>query len=191
VAAIPALTMTAEWLAAKYSRRGITFKPRRWFGVFISMAGVAAVAGVSFVISGNITGYFYMGGAALCWVVYGFLTRPLFNGHSRIFVVFWQNLFGFLGFIPFTFFEFSKWGTPNMPVLLHILFLAVCCSALGYWLYAYSLEILGVSVSSSFINLIPVVTIIAGFFILGERLTVLQWFGAALVLAGVYLTASP
>jgi drug/metabolite transporter (DMT)-like permease len=46
---------------------------------------------------------------------------------------------------------------------------------------------LGISISSFFINLIPVVTVIAGFFVLGERLSCLQWLGAALVLGGVYL----
>jgi drug/metabolite transporter (DMT)-like permease len=75
-------------------------------------------------------------------------------------------------------------------VVFHVIFLAVCCSALGYWLYAHSLEVLGVSVSAVFINLIPMVTVIAGFFILGERLTALQMGGAALVLAGVYLTVN-
>jgi drug/metabolite transporter (DMT)-like permease len=79
---------------------------------------------------------------------------------------------------------------PDLPVLFHILFLGICCSALGYWLYAHSLETLGLSVSSVFINFIPVVTVISGFFILGERLTPLQWAGALLVVSGVYLTMS-
>ncbi|MDR2072702.1 MAG: DMT family transporter, partial [Spirochaetaceae bacterium] len=97
----------------------------------------------------------------------------------------------FLGFLPFTIGEYKNWGTPDLSVIFHVLFLAVCCSALGYWLYARALDVLGVSVSSVFINLIPVVTVIAGFFILGDRLTFLQWAGASLVLVGVYLTTLP
>jgi drug/metabolite transporter (DMT)-like permease len=194
VAAIPVLTMTVEWLIAKMPghdpQRELPGR-RSWLGALVSVAGVILVAGVSLALSGSITGYFYMGGAALCWVAYGFLTKPLFDrGRPRIYIVFWQNFFGFLGFLPFALLEYKRWGTPTLPVLMHVLFLAVCCSALGYWLYAYALEKLGVSVSSVFINLIPVVTVIAGFFILRERLTGLQWAGAALVLIGVYLTAS-
>jgi drug/metabolite transporter (DMT)-like permease len=200
VAAIPVLTMTVEWLAAKLHRRGTAGDPadtprpgrRQWLGVFISIAGVLLVAGVSFALSGSIAGYLYMGGAALCWVAYGFLTKPLFDrGRSHIYIVFWQNLFGFLGFLPFAVLEHQRWGTPTLPVIFHVLFLAVFCSALGYWLYANALKTLGVSVSSVFINLIPVVTVIAGFFFLRERLTGLQWAGAALVLSGVYLTVLP
>ncbi|MDR0589686.1 MAG: DMT family transporter [Spirochaetaceae bacterium] len=196
--AIPVLTMTAEWIGGRLSRSPSGIFPRerlggrRWLGAAISMAGVWMVAGVSFALSGSLLGYAYMGGAALSWVAYCFLTRPLFarrgGGGGRIYIVFWQSVFGAAAFLPFAIAEYPQWGRPDLPVLLHILFLGICCSALGYWLYAHSLETLGVSVSSVFINFIPVVTVTAGFFILGERLTLLQWTGAALVVGGVYLT---
>jgi drug/metabolite transporter (DMT)-like permease len=197
--AIPVLTMTAEWIGGRLTRirpgrAGSVPLPRerlgarRWMGAAISMAGVWMVAGVSFALSGSLRGYVYMGGAALSWVAYCFLTRPLFARCSRIYIVFWQSLFGAAGFLPFTIAEYAQWGRPDLPVILHIVFLGICCSALGYWFYARSLEVLGVSVSSVFINFIPVVTVIAGFFMLGERLTLLQWLGAALVVSGVYLT---
>jgi len=194
VAAIPVLTITAEWAAEKLTgklqrdRLGL----RNWIGAFISMAGVVLVAGVSFSVSGSIAGYLYMGGAALCWVSYGFLTRPLFaRKRPRTYIVFWQNLFGFLGFLPFAAMERADWGAPSLSVIFHLIFLAVCCSALGYWLYAHSMEVLGVSVTTVFINLVPVVAVVAGFFVMKDRLTALQWGGAALVLTGVYLTVLP
>lgn len=194
-ASIPVLTAASEWCAARLfpaKNYAAALGARQWLGALVSAAGVLLTAGVSFAVSGSIAGYLYMGGAALCWVAYGFLTRPLFGrGRSRIYVVFWQNLFGFLGFLPFAFMETSQWGTPTAAVIVHVLFLAICCSALGYWLYAHALEVLGISVSSVFINLIPVVTVIAGFFILGERLTGLQWVGAAMVVGGVYVTSAP
>jgi drug/metabolite transporter (DMT)-like permease len=208
-ASIPVLTMIAEWLAAKSSFNGNVLPndtsyehtpynnvPRlgwkSWLGAFISIAGVALVAGVSFSLSGSISGYVYMGGAALCWVAYSLLTRPLFDRkRPRLYIVFWQNFFGFIGLLPFAVSEYKCWGSPTLPVMLHVVFLALGCSALGYWLYAHAMEVLGVSVTSVFINLIPAVTVIAGFIVLNERLTLLQGAGAALVLAGVYLTILP
>jgi drug/metabolite transporter (DMT)-like permease len=68
-----------------------------------------------------------------------------------------------------------------------VIFLGICCSALGYWFYAQSLEVLGIGTTSLFINFIPVISAIGSFFILNERLQPLQLLGAALVLAGVYL----
>lgn len=196
-AAIPVLTMALESLAARFFPAVLSaeLKPPRakqWLGAAVSAAGVVLTAGVSFAVSGSAAGYLYMGGAALCWVAYGFLTRPLFDrNRSQSYIVFWQNFFGFLGFLPFAAAEISRWGRPGPAVWLHVLFLGLGCSALGYWLYARALRSLGISVSSVFINLIPVVTVTAGFFILGDRLSGLQWAGAALVLGGVYLTAAP
>ena len=204
IAAIPVLTMIADWLSAKLSFKredaagnaarnsGPRLGWKSWLGAFISVAGVALVAGVSFVLSGSISGYVYMGGAALCWVAYSLLTRPLFDRkRSRLYIVFWQNLFGFLGLLPFALLERGNWGDPTLKVMLHVIFLALACSALGYWLYAYAMEALGVSATAVFINLIPVVTVISGFAVLHERLALLQGAGAALVLAGVYLTILP
>jgi drug/metabolite transporter (DMT)-like permease len=212
-ASIPVLTMIADWFAAKSSFRASRNSALRddgslrenaqqsnaqrlgwksWLGAFISIAGVALVAGVSFSLSGSISGYVYMGGAALCWVGYSLLTRPLFERkRPRLYIVFWQNFFGFIGLLPFAVLEYKNLGNPTLPVMLHVIFLAIGCSALGYWLYAHAMEVLGVSVTSVFINLIPVVTVIGGFIVLNERLTLLQGAGAALVLAGVYLTILP
>jgi len=156
-------------------------------GALISLAGVALVAGVSLALSGTALGYVYMTGACISWVAYCLLTRPLFASHSRIFIVFWQSLAGFIGFLPFTFVE-ASWQMPGLEVWGHLLFLGLFCSALGYWFYAMALEDLGVTKATIFINFIPVISAIGAFFVLGERLKPLQWFGAVLVLTGVYLT---
>jgi drug/metabolite transporter (DMT)-like permease len=192
IGSIPVLTMIADSISRKFSRNKNSILPRigirQWIGAFISIAGVWLVAGVSFAISGSVRGYVYMAGAAIFWVVYSLLTRPLFSRCSRIYIVFWQSAAGFIGFIPFSIMEFSQWGRPDLPVILHLVFLSVFCSALGYWYYARSLEVLGLSVTAIFINLIPLVTAIFGFIVMGDRLTALQWLGAVFVIGGVYLS---
>ena len=163
-------------------------------GALISLTGVAMVAGISFALSGTAKGYLFMAGSCLSWVFYCFLTRPLFTRCSRIYIVFWQSVVGFIGFLPFTFLEVFNRKMQTMPlsVWFHVIFLGLCCSALCYLLYSLALKELGVAVSSLFINVIPIISAIGGFFILGERLTPFQWLGAVLVLAGVYMAmASP
>ena len=196
IGSIPVLTMIADSLSMKFARNKNSVRAqtaagigiRQWMGAFISIIGVWLVAGVSFALSGSVRGYVYMAGAAIFWVVYTLLTRPLFSRCSRIYIVFWQSAAGFVGFIPFAIMEFNQWGRPDMPVILHLVFLSVCCSALGYWYYARSLEVLGMSVSAIFINLIPLVTAVFGFIVMGDRLTPLQWLGAVFVIGGVYLS---
>ena len=200
VAVIPVITMIAEELGDRISlyrkkRAGMDVtnlgrSPARVFfsvaGTIISLGGVGLVAGVSLSLSGTARGYFFMAGACICWVCYCFLTRPLFVNHSRIFIVFWQSVVGLFGFLPFAFMD-ASWHIPAPHVMGHVVFLGICCSAMGYWLYALALETLGVGTTSIFLNFIPVVTALAGFFVLGEKLLALQWLGAALVFAGVYL----
>jgi len=208
ISSIPALIMIADFISGKIARNahgreradgapaadgtsaaGGTHAAgvRQWFGCFISIAGVWLVAGVSFAVSGSILGYVYMTGAALSWVAYSLLTRPLFKNCSRIYIVFWQTAAGFICFIPFSIHEIPLWGKADAQVIIHLLFLGILCSAVGYWLYARAMENLGVSGCGIFLNLVPVITAIAGFFMLGDRLSSLQILGAALVISGVYL----
>ena len=214
VGSIPVLTMIAEGLREKIiSRKKLTGSKlaeppssdpeiqRKYvlyktilptLGAMISLTGVAFVAGGSLSFSGAVMGYVYMAGACVSWVTYCFLTQPLFDHRSRIYIVFWQSVMGFIGFLPFAFFENSQslLRIPGIYVWGHVVFLGIFCSALGYWFYSQALRDLGVGTSSLFINLIPVVSAVGGYFILGERLRPLQLLGAGLVLAGVYLAMS-
>ncbi len=204
IAAIPVITMAAERIIAEVSYRRCRARfgdaaseerrnapnrrisKRRWAGAALSVVGVWLVAGATVALSGSALGYVYMFGAALSWVGYCFLTRPLFVRRSRIYIVFWQSVFGFLGFLPFAAMELPRWGRLDTTVLLHVAYLGIFCSALGYWMYARAMDTLGVGVSTVFVNLIPVVTVTAGFFFLGDRLSAVQWIGTAAVLVGVY-----
>ena len=212
VGVIPVITLIAEGLGDLIaSRRKPGLKPAvekpalykvvlSGAGALISLLGVALVAGVSFVLSGTALGYVFMAGACVSWVFYCFLARPLFAHRSRLYIVFWQSLIGFIGFLPFAFFE-GFWRMPGsgMPGMImpgffiwgHVAFLGIFCSAFGYLLYAVALKDLGVGTATLFINFIPVISAIGGFFILGERMQPLQWFGAVLVIAGVYLAMTP
>ncbi|MDR2098381.1 MAG: DMT family transporter, partial [Spirochaetaceae bacterium] len=182
--AIPVITMAAE---AFFLRRAVL--KLQWLGAFVSIAGIALIFGVSIALSGSLSGYLFMAGTVICWTAYSFLTPSLFSRRSRVYIVFWQSVFGFAGFVPFALMEIPKWGTPDLTVSLHILFLGLVCSALCYCFYVKSLETLGISISALFINFVPVISVIAGIFVMGDRLSPLQWFGASLTIAGVYMAS--
>jgi drug/metabolite transporter (DMT)-like permease len=152
------------------------------------VVGVSLMVVESLKISAQPLGYLYMGIAALAWVGYAFATRPMLAKYSQTEVTFWQGLFGALGFLPFALLESMDWAGLTPLIIMNVLYLAVFCSALGYLFYIISMDVLGAGVASVFINLIPVVSVVASFFILGERLSPLQLGGAAVAVAGVYLT---
>ena len=186
IGTIPVVTMVAERI---FLRTRLSW--RSWLGAGLSLAGVALIVAGTGGGTSSIPGFLFMGLAALCWVVYAFITRRISGRYGQVSVTFWQTLFGFLGFIPFALAESASWRVPSGGAVLNILYLGVFCSALGYWFYIMALDALGPGASSVFINLIPVVSVIAAFFVLGDRLGAGQWAGAVVTIAGVYLATMP
>ena len=124
-------------------------------------------------------------------MAYAFLTRPLSARYGRLSVTFWQSLAGLLGFIPFMAVERPSFAGLPAGLILNVIYLGVFCSAIGYWFYVTSLDVLGPGPSSTYLNLIPVVSVVAAFFILGDRFSALQLAGAAAAIIGVWLATGP
>jgi drug/metabolite transporter (DMT)-like permease len=185
VGTIPVLTLLMEIFVYKRKTRPVVVA-----GIVLSFLGVAGIVAKSETVKSNPVGYLYMIGAALTWVAYTILTKPLGSRYSLLCITFWQILFGTLGCIPFAAAEGQNFAIISLPVWLNVAFLGVLASALGYWLYVVVLDKLGPSRASVFINLIPVVSIVASFFLLGERLSPLQLLGGAAAVAGVYLATT-
>jgi drug/metabolite transporter (DMT)-like permease len=187
VATIPVITMLADRLVC-----GTALAARSYVGAALSFAGVALIVLPSLGRgSSSAAGFLFMGGAAAAWVLYALWTRPLSSKYGRVAVTFWQSLFGLLGCLPFALAEFPAWKAPSLPVVLNVLYLGVFCSAAGYWLYIAAMDGLGAGGTSVFLNLVPVVSVCAAFFFLGERLGLASLAGGAVAVAGVYLATLP
>lgn len=163
-------------------------------GVFLSLAGVAMVVNFRGTLATDpmsLVGYALMFMTAVMWVLYNFITRPLNKKYAGLTVTFYQTLFGTMFLLLMSLVELPSgkaWQPVSWTVVWNVLFLALFCSAAGYFLYIYSLSVLGVQPTMIFINLIPVVTVIAGYFILGERIELLQIAGGVLVVFAVILS---
>lgn len=187
IAAIPILSILADYIFFKSP-----LSPYKVFCVLLSILGVYLVVGAN--LSGpngrgNLPGNLMMLGAALSWVFYAIITRPLGKKHSQLYIVTYQTIFGTICLIPFSLLEMGGWQPVSIVVMLNVAFLGVFCSALGYYLYVYALKILGIGVVSLFINLIPVVTVISSYFILKETISPAQMAGGALIVVSVYLAS--
>lgn len=189
IGTIPVLTLLAERIFF-----GTRLGPRTYAGAALSVVGVSLIVLRSGAGGGGPSsplGYLYMAGAAFSWVAYAFLTRPVASRYGKICVTFWQSLFGLAGCLPFALAESSAWRTPSLAVALNVVYLGLLCSAAGYWLYIMAMDALGAGRASVFINLIPVVSVVAAYFILGERLGAGQLSGGAVAIVGVYLATVP
>ncbi len=180
IATIPILTLVADALILKNRLTG-----KKIISVFLSMIGVCLVVGVDIRWSDSGLGYLMMLGAAISWVIYTIITKPLFKKYSQLAIVFYQTVIGTIALIPFALLEKTDWNQVSITIVLNLFFLGVCCSALGYYVYAYALDKLGANLSALFLNFIPVVAVVASCFILKERLSFLQILGGVIVISAV------
>ncbi|VBB09048.1 Hypothetical protein LUCI_4334 [Lucifera butyrica] len=186
VATIPIMTIVGEFFVFK-TRLSL----RKMASVLLSIGGVYFIVTSSQqALQDGFLGNLFMIGAAVAWVVYTLLTRPLSTRYTQLAVVTYQSLFGTLALIPFTFFESWKWQSLDYVMILHLLYLGIFCSALANYLYVYAMRILGVGSVSLFINLIPVISVLGGFAILAEPVSKLQIVGGTVILFSVYLANS-
>ena len=185
IGTIPVLSILADRAILK-----TRLAARNYAGAGLSIAGVALIVAESLRFSPSPVGYLFMLLAAISWVVYSFITEPLFGRYDRLEITFWQNLFGMLGFIPFLFFETPAWQNLNAAVALNVLYLGVFGSAIANLCYVFALGSLGPSTVNLYNNLIPVVSVAASFLVLKEHLTPLQLLGGAVDVTGVWLATS-
>jgi drug/metabolite transporter (DMT)-like permease len=188
IATIPVLTLLVDRALLKTRLRA-----RSYVGAVLSFAGVALIVAPSIGgISSPIEGFAFMGGAAVCWVAYALFTKPLSGRYGGLSITLWQSLFGLAGCVPFALAESRGWvGSLSLSVTLNVLYLGLLCSAAGYLLYIVAIDRLGAGASSVFLNLVPVVSVVAAFFLLGERLGGLTLSGGAVAIGGVYLATTP
>jgi drug/metabolite transporter (DMT)-like permease len=186
-AIIPALTVGVEVLL---------FKSKiRWFQGF---GIVLSIVGVYFVVQrtpgqydrGQV-GVLLMFGACVSWVAYNMFSRNLHRGLRGVNLITYQSVIGFLLLLPLALGEARAWNFGNLGVWLNLLYLGVICTALSFFLYLYALARLGPVRVTSFINLLPVVSVGGGMAILGERLLAAQLVGGAVIVFGVFLVNRP
>ncbi len=214
IATIPVFTVAAEYL---FFRTPIRWYQAA--GIALSVLGVYLIAGrggarLPRALEGNL----FMLGACLSWVAYVSLSRRLYGGAGSgavrrartrrsggdddlpqvhqaasrsLSLTTWQNLIGAAFLLPLALTELRQWFVPGPVVWLNILYLALFCSALGYFLYQFALSRLGPVAVATFVNLIPVVSAMGGFALLGETLAAQQMIGGLVVIAGVFLVNLP
>ena len=90
-------------------------------------------------------------------------------------------------FIPFIIPEVKTWNKLTLYPLLNLIYLGVFCSAFAYFFYNYAVKRIGPTISSAFLNLIPVVSVIFGCLILDEKVYLLQIAGMILIITSLFI----
>ena len=187
VAALPIFTLFGETMFFKLK---VTWK--MILSLMLSMIGVVLVVTVNGKVdlsSARFFGNLLVMGAIICWVIYTILNRNLSDRYRSLTIITYQSLVSIFLFIPFVIPEMKRWPAVSelsVPVLVNLIFLGGFCSGFAYIFYIYAARRLGATVSSAFLNLIPVVTVICGYILLQDTLTWTQILGMALIMVALY-----
>lgn len=164
---------------------------RSWIGGLLAVAGVIwlTTAGVPSEnapnpVLGNILEIFAM----VCATGYTISIRTLTRRYSPFFLTATQVFVGCLFYFPLVFFPTNSW--PEQWQLLPglaIVYLGAFVSLVAYSLNNYGLKHIEANRAASFVNLIPIFSVLLGWLVLGERFSTGQVLAAAVIMTGVLL----
>lgn len=187
IATLPIFIMISEII---FYKEKMSFL--KLIGVVVSFVGVYLILSNHQIEGATNYKQFYLGlammmGAIGSWVIYSLIMRRLSGKYSSITITYYQFIIGTICFIPFTFQENILWNQIDNIIIMNLLYLSVICSALAFLLYNYVIGIMGASQSSVYLNLMPLITMIASVIIFDEILTTWQIIGSGVVIISIYI----
>lgn len=185
IATIPVFTIFSQRVIYKEK---LTYG--KLFGATLSVVGIiiiiASKGRVSLLSKGSVGDLMALG-AVFAWVIYNMVCSS-FKGHYKVITITtYEIMWGSLFLSPSLF--FSPLQIPSTKVILNILFLSIFCSCIGYVMYVHCLKDLGATVITTYINLQPIMSLIAAGIILKEVVTVWQVVGCIVIIVGVTLVS--
>ena len=172
--------------------RGRTLTPRFFLGFAAAITGIAMISFSGSSIELDPSGDLLALAAAFVWAVYSVLTERISSyGYDTLQTTRRIFMYGIMFMVPVVLlmgFSVSIGDIAEPGNLLNILYLGLGASALCFVTWNSAVRILGSVLTSVYIYLVPVVTVIFSALILAERMDALSAAGAVLTLSGLVLS---
>lgn len=132
--------------------------------------------------------------AALCWAIYSVAIKRVLPFYSSMFISRKLFFYGVITGIPLLLMQHTPthlsllWDLSQPTYLLNFLFLVLMCSLMAYLIWNEAMKYLGPVTSNNYLYLQPLVTMVAGFFFLGEKIYLLGYVGCVLIIGGLILS---
>lgn len=176
----------------------IIFKMRINTGVIVgSMIAFCGVAFVIFSHGGSIeinpAGDLLAVGASAAWAVYSVVVKRLIPIYNSLFITRKMFFYGVVSALPLLFLQKTPFHLHELfsiaqpQYLLNLLFLVLLCSVAGYLIWNEAMKILGPVTANNYIYVQPLVTMVAGHFLMNEHIYPLGYVGCVLIIGGLIL----
>ncbi len=186
-AILPILIMVSAALILKEQ-----IKAKSWMGSIIAVAGVCWLtleSSPSQDAPNPLLGNFLEFLAMVCATGYMITLKSLTQRYSPFFLTAIQAFIGCFFYFPLLFLPSTTLPTQLHPgPALAIVYLGAVITLGAYGLYNYGSKYLPANKAASYINLIPIFSVIMGWLILGETFTAWQFCAGIFIIGGVYLT---
>jgi drug/metabolite transporter (DMT)-like permease len=191
-ALIQALLPAAVAIAAALYLRERPSK-QRVLGILLSIAGVVLV--ISFgksdeTASQPVLGALLMLASVAAWALYTVLAKRVAEADEMLITAVSMSLATVM-LLPLVLFELRdhSWPAFSSAAWLNILYLGVIASGAAFVIYNRALRDLDASAVGVWINLAPIIGVVSAVLFLGESLHPWQIAGAAIALAGMWLSS--
>ena len=188
------LVCTAPILTAIFSRLFLKHEKLNrylWQGSLLALMGVVFVAfNGRFILQIEPLGDMLSLLAALSWAFYTILLKRIENRYSTLFITRKVFFYGVITLLPSLLLKPMNINTAILmqPVVWgNLLFLGIVASLLCYFLWNTVVKKLGAVRTTTYVYLIPLVTLLTSVVVIGETITWIALAGALLILAGVVL----
>lgn len=176
---------------------GLFFEEKQGKNFYIGF--VIAIAGVIMVsVSGkqsfhlNPFGDFLAFLAMISWGAYSAIVKKISEWDYPIVAVTRRIYFyGVLLLLPVLLYEEDGWNLSAFrepTVIANLLFLGLCASALGFFLWNLATGWIGAVKTSLYIYVSPIVTVVLSMFVLHEKMTVFSVIGSVCILIGLMIS---
>ena len=160
-----------------------------WSGMALSMLGVVVLVGA------GSTGHFAFSigdvdlvVAAVSWGLYTVLGKRFSRGMDALTMTAGAALYGAVPSL-LAGLLLTPGGSVHMTPIawISLLYVSTAASVIAYFVWTAGVNMIGASRSAPFINLLPVWTVVLGILLLGERLTLSESVGGAIIVVGALL----
>lgn len=170
-------------------------KPNVIIGSVIAFGGVACIIfgnGDSFEI--NPLGDMIALSASVSWAIYTVVMRRLSPIYSTLFITRKLFFYGVITALPLLLIQEAPlhlnllFDFEQPRYLFNFLFLGFFCSACAYLAWNAIMRVLGSIKANNYLYVQPIITMVAGYLVFGEKIALLGYIGCVLIIGGILIS---
>lgn len=132
--------------------------------------------------------------ASLSWAIYTIVVKRLNPIYSSLFITRKLFFYGVITALPLLWIQEQPlklaliFDFTQPQYFLNLLFLGLFCSACAYLVWSEVMKVLGAIKANNYLYMQPIVTMIAGYYVLNEQIYILGYIGCILIIGGIILS---